>query len=67
MLVYFLLGLINSNGTEIAGIARGHVVFAFKVGSHIILFVGDMGEAHFAHVFPIQGSLCIFRHHVWVK
>ena len=67
VLIHFLLCLINSHGAEITGIARGHVVFALKVGPHIVLFVSHMGEAHFAHVFPIQRSLCVFRHHVWVK
>ena len=67
VLVHFLLCLINSYGAEIAGISRGHVVLAFEVCPHIILFVSHMGEAHFANVFPIQRSLCIFRNHVWVK
>ena len=67
VLVHFLLRLINSYGAEITGIARGHVVLALEVCPHIILFVSHMGEAHFANVFPIQRSLCIFRNHVWVK
>ena len=67
VLVHFLLCLINSYGAEFTGIAGGHVVLPLQMCSHIILFVSHMGETHFANVFPIQGSLGIFRNHVWVK
>ena len=67
VLIHFLLGFVNNIRAEVTCVAIRHVMLSLKVSSHVILFVGHMSQAHFAHISPIQGSLSIFRHYIWVK
>ena len=67
VLVELLLGLIDRQGAELAGVAGRQVVLPLKVSSHVVLFVGDVGETELAREFPIGGSLRVSRHHVCTK
>ena len=64
MLVDLLFGFIDGHGTEVTGIARGHLVLALQVSSHVVLFVRDMGSTELARVFAFTGPLGVRLYHV---